>query len=144
MTRTADTTTSTIFNNFYFGRPNNVGGYIGEAYIDEVLFWDELKANDFIEELYVFYDNYLALRFHTHSSFLVLADSTFESVEPVKQCQVRVHTPNTPHPCRLECMWSPWCGSVLVEGRWCRYYNVFSPQNLTATSANSMVFVKVY
>jgi hypothetical protein len=132
-------------NNFYLGKPNNVDSYFGDAHIDEILSWDIEKDAAFVQDLLEFYKNILALQFQDQSSFLILPDSMYgevAGVEPIVQCVHRPHIANTPHPCRLECMWLPWCGSVEHDGRVCKYYNVFFPQPLLSASSNSSMFVK--
>ena len=141
----ANTRTSSAYNNFRFGAPNNVNRYFGEAYIDELLFWDSKKDPEFIQALFSHYNDIFHLQFEAQGSFLVLEDSEYSEeslVEPITQCNPPIHTENTPHPCRLQCMWLPWCGSVVYNGRMCKYYNVFFKERTLTNATNSTLFVK--
>ena len=140
-----NTRTSSVYNNFYFGVPNNAINSFGEAYIDELLFWDSNKDPEFIQTLHSHYNDIFHLQFQAQSLFLVLGNSKYSEeslVEPITQCNSPIHTANTPHPCRLQCMWLPWCGSVVYNGRLCKYYNVFFSQSTVTNIINSTLFVK--
>ena len=98
------------YNNFRFGAPNTVNKYFGEAYIDELLFWDSKQDPEFIQVLYSHCNDIFHLHFQAQGSFLDLEYSKYSEeslVEPITQCKPPIHTENTPHPCRLQCMWLP-------------------------------------
>jgi hypothetical protein len=142
---------STEFNNFCLGVANNaIDRNFGDAYIDEMLSWDSAKDAAFIAELFASYQDSLALRYEAQGSFWIAPGPSVYGaeygVEPIVQCVARAPSPHAPHPCRMECLWRPWCGSVLYDGRLCKYYNVFFPRAMltpaNTSSSSSAVFVK--
>ena len=137
---------STTYNNFFIGKPNNVGNYYGTAILDEVLFWEELKDPDFFKTVYDSYSDPLKLHFVSASNFRVRYDTAFDTAavtEIVKCAPVPVDSVRV-HPCRLTCMWLLWCGAAVYDGKECLYYNVYYTEGtLTHHAEGSTMFVKM-
>ena len=132
---------STDFNNFQIGKPNSANGYYGEAAIDELLFWDDVKSEGFMEQLFNYYASYKLLFSNAGASFKILGNVTLYNIAPIMECMPTAD--DIIHPCRLQCMWFTWCGAVVqTNHNMCRYYNVFYIDALTVPMNGYNLFIK--
>ena len=135
---------TTNYNTFFIGKPNNNEKYYGEAYLDELLFWDSAKPAEFFQDLFQFYSAKNKLHFLPNMLFRELRDSNLVDVSPIESCHPRPWTASEPHPCRLHCMWTLWCGAVVYDQRKCYYYNVHEDYEIIVRpTPGVLLFVKV-
>ena len=130
---------STQYNNFYLGKPNNGDMYFGTVIFDEILFWDSPKEANFITDLYQSYNDPFALKFNSNDLFKVVdSRAIIVEVEPLKTCEPRQWVSRGPHPCRVQCLWLPWCGAVVNNGTTCKYYNVITVEEVQTNSQDTL------
>jgi hypothetical protein len=130
------------YSDLMIGRSNDFNTFYAVVSIDEFVFWDSFKSAEFVREFYESYSTMHLMSFRENSVFRLEGNVAVVGVSPISACAVRA-SEDGPHPCRLDCMWLPWCGAVEVEGHRCRFFNIVSLTNLTVSRGTSDVFVKV-
>ena len=134
----SNTRTSTTYNNFYIGRPNNYDGKYGEVSLDELLFWNTKKNKAFVEDLfrsYIVWENPISLS----SQFIESHAAIIPDVVPVKVLSFMTVSAVQVHPCQMKCFKLTWCGVAVFDGHsLCKLYSIFNTDGLLGSANSSL------